>query len=108
MLIIYFIVLYAREQFEQFYGTSYVVTPSSDQQLKSSKNRTELLHVNVINFPNNVNNLEQHLISDMETLVTKRVSYCTMLAEEVNRQEVINIWSLILLAAICSRQTLVS
>lgn len=61
-----------------------------------------------MNFPNAINNLEQHLISDMETLVTKRVSDCTMLTEEVNRQEVINIWTLILLSVICSHQTLVS
>lgn len=33
----------------------------------------------------------------MEALASKRVSYCTMLAEEENGQEVSNIWTSILL-----------
>ena len=48
---------------------------------------TEFLNVNVMNFPNTINNLEQHLISDTETPVTKRVSDCTVLTEEVSRQK---------------------
>jgi hypothetical protein len=52
------------------------------------------LSVNVMNFLNTVNSLEQHFLFEMETPVSKRVSYYTVLAE-VSRQEGRNGCSLI-------------